>query len=224
MSRQSRSRSKSPVEKKDIHHYVTRERSRSRSRSESPREESPTTIQSRWEHYRQDHQEILNKYYTLDLKDQLNVLSALIFQALKKVYLHPVKFECVWSAIPITEDEFDEAFNFNKNLPFEPPYLGWHDLAFGPHITDLHMSASQTGNNDTRGGGCGALKIPLTEFSWHISNRRGITFQNLVEAVYRMKGSKFDNWYELFDRICNRNPSTRKEHEIFLRTKFDYGS
>src|SRR5205085_6735453 len=60
--------------------------------------------------------------------------------------------------------------------------------------------------------GCGNLHLPIDEFQWEISYAGGITLRNLVEGVYRMKGSKYDYWYELFGGlIVEENDDTQPQ-------------
>lgn len=220
--RRSRSRSRSPVEKKDV--VRERSKSRSKSRSTSPERESKAQKYKRWKHYNEDHHRILQNYFKQDISVQIYILSALVETAMKKVYLHPVRFECVWKRLPYSRREFDDAIT-EQEFHAEPPCFGWHDLAFGPHITVLHMSTNSTGNDDTRGGGCGDMNIPTEEFKWTMKNPTGITFQNVVEAAYRMKGSKYDWWYELYSGITAEKPKPdQAPNELYLSMDFDYGS
>lgn len=85
-----------------------------------------------------------------------------------------------------------------------------------------HIKVLGTGNSDSRGGGCGDLKITIKDFQWEIKHEdKEITLKDFTECVYRMKGSKYDWWYELFSGI-----SLVDHHDKFLEfnTDFGYGS
>lgn len=99
--------------------------------------------------------------------------------------------------------------------------LNLDSLAFGPEIKNLTVTSDQTGNNDSRGGGCGFLNLPVEDFAWTVTNPTGITLRNLTEAVYRLKGSKYDFWYELYSDISHVN--TVGDH-IHMKAEFGYGS
>lgn len=66
-----------------------------------------------------------------------------------------------------------------------------------------------------------AVKFPLSMFSWKTENPKGITLRDLTEAIYRMKGSKYDWWYELFGDITLLE-ETEDGYKIIA--SFDYGS
>lgn len=100
-------------------------------------------------------------------------------------------------------------------------WSSWESLAFGPEIKTLTITSNHTGNDDSRGGGCGHLKLSPEDFTWTETNPTGITLRNLTEAVYRLKGSKYDFWYELYSGISVVD--TVGDH-IYLKADFGYGS
>lgn len=219
---------------------------KSRSRSRSPpqiqeekisqRSRSPKKIKR--EYSKRNNKKLFDQYFRLNIQQQIQILNCLIGEAIKKVYLHPVQYQHVWEPKPFSEQEFEEIFqnefdqdnisdyddDEEEKLFPKTPYFQWSDLAFGSHIQTLHISSESNGNDDIRGGGCGQLNIPTKEFSWTIQNSNGITFQNLVEAVYRMKGSKYDWWYEIYEQIEIDNKQTSKKKEIHIVVYFGYGS
>lgn len=88
-------------------------------------------------------------------------------------------------------------------------------------MTKLTGVGTDTGNSDTRGGGCGNIGIPLEEFTYTVENPTGITLRQVTEVVYRLKGSKYDWWYELYSGITEQS---RVNGHLTITTDFGYGS
>lgn len=154
---------------------------------------------------------------------KIKVLSAIVGDAIKCCYVHPVRFEMVFKefSLGLSWDVF-----LNKNIPFDEEVvksLTWDSLVFDSSIKELMVYTMKTGNKDNRGGGCGNITdLQDEEFEYTIKNPNGITLKDLTECVYRMKGSKYDWWYELYSGIkidCDNVPGY-----ISLEAKFDYGS
>jgi hypothetical protein len=112
--------------------------------------------------------------------------------ALGYIYLHPVKLELIWKPC---ESSLDEIVDKSKTLT---------------------IFSRQNGNTDNSGG-CGNLGIPVEEFVWKKECKYGITLKDITEGVYRLKGSKYDLWYELFGSV------ERDENGIY-EVDFGYGS
>lgn len=136
------------------------------------------------------------------------MLSDLVGETIKICYVHPVTLKIVLLSF---HSDFDTGI---KNLD-------WEFLVFGPEITSFHISSSRTGNKDSRGGGCGNLWLPLDDFKYKITNKNGITLANVTEAAYRMKGSKYDWWYELYSGLTIKK---RTKTAVHAEINFDYGS
>ena len=90
-------------------------------------------------------------------------------------------------------------------------------LAFTTDIKELVFYSDRKGNDDERGGGCGRAGFTKDDFVWTSTNPNGLTVRDVVEAVYRLKGSKYDLYYELFSGI-ELLPDGR------MRVNFNYGS
>jgi hypothetical protein len=105
-------------------------------------------------------------------------------------------------------------FNF-KNIEKN----GWNAVVLPKQ--NLKIICKTTGNPDVRGGGCFEYNFKQSDFVWEVNNPNGITLSNLVEGVYRMKGSKYDLWYELF---CNIELINEDDNSYTIQVNFDYGS
>ena len=153
------------------------------------------------------------------------LLSELVRNAIEDVFLHPVSLKLIWKKrTPLMKADFYEFYNptdipedFEHTYTIAPHFesrllnsvtqhsfanvddllsiIKWHTILLP--FTKLHMSSTQTGNDDSRGGGCGHLELAQEDFQWKINTPEGITLQHLTEAAYRLKGSKYDYWFEL---------------------------
>ncbi|MHB1952917.1 MAG: hypothetical protein ACYCOU_04130 [Sulfobacillus sp.] len=99
--------------------------------------------------------------------------------------------------------------------------LSWDTTVFGPEVTVLHGYSDSTGNCDVRGGGCGNYGFVAEDFRWTVKNPEGIRLRDLCEVVYRLKGSKYDFWYELYSGL---DVESLKGNEATVKVVFDYGS
>lgn len=165
---------------------------------------------------------------------------------IRYVKLHPVRLEILFNKFKLNNDPIIEKYEITeeqvrtntdlsedvKNLLLGDfversdeeikeikNKLNWDTVVF-PNQTVLHTYSLRTGNDDTRGGGCGDCGFTTEDFKYTLTNNNGITFRNLLESIYRMKGSKYDYWYELL-----HNVEINIENEtIKMQVSFDYGS
>jgi hypothetical protein len=149
-------------------------------------------------------------------------LSVLVGAALHDVVLHPVKLELVWTPQP-DMDNLSEALG-NSGEEDESVLtlieeLGWDAVVLPKRR--LTVFSKKTGNMDRRGGGCGNYAFTTDDFVWEVTNEGGITFRELVEGAYRMKGSKYDMWYEMYSEI----KLIREDDQGYtMEVRFGYGS
>lgn len=157
--------------------------------------------------------------------DYWMVLSEIIKESIHYVTLHPVKLNLAWSEVDIESDHLDFEFsdklsdddlNNVKNICED---LSW-DTVLLPK-KHLVMYSCSTGNSDVRGGGCGDEEFDVEDFVWEITNENGITLKDLTEAAYRLKGSKYDYWYELYEGI-RLEKETKKGYHVEIN--YGYGS
>ncbi|MHB1954088.1 MAG: hypothetical protein ACYCOU_10105 [Sulfobacillus sp.] len=99
--------------------------------------------------------------------------------------------------------------------------LSWDTTVFGPEVTVLHGYSDSTGNCDVRGGGCGYCGFVAEDFRWTATNPGGIRLRDLCEVVYRLKGSKYDSYYEMYGGFA---VESHKGNEATIAVSFDYGS
>lgn len=99
-------------------------------------------------------------------------------------------------------------------------HLTW-DSIVSPHKHLLLTVPNGQYGNDDRGNGPGKLGFKAEDFTWEIKKDDGITVKDLVEGVYRLKGSKYTLFYELLTQIKILENSPEKLH---LEVHFDYGS
>jgi len=139
------------------------------------------------------------------------------------MYLHPVTFTLITKSVISFNDGdkfcYEEDEELNRKLQLLYDKFWWNYIPF-PNITSITVYSNQNGNDDNRGGGCGKLCIPVNEFRYTIEGHP-ITVRDIVECAYRMKGSKYDWWYELFSGVKNLQVQNDK---ITFEVVFDYGS
>ena len=75
------------------------------------------------------------------------------------------------------------------------------------------------GNTDSRGGGCGEI-FKDWEFYYERDFNNQKTFLDFVKLIYRMKGSKYDYWYELYGGF----ESHISESTLYIAVSFGHGS
>jgi hypothetical protein len=149
-----------------------------------------------------DHKEPYKHVHDYDNKGCL--INCIIARSIKEMYLHPVTFKLV-----------TVGDNFTAEAGHE---FKWNDVLFEQE--NLVITTDYNGNDDARGGGCGNLNIDISEFKWGKNCPGGITVYDLTEAAYRMKGSKYDHWYELFNEITLET----QDDAVIFKISFDYGS
>ena len=123
-----------------------------------------------------------------------NLVSNLLIESIHRVYLHNITFELCWQQQPFDDDSFAivEKAMKQKIDPAVRDHLkkeGWNWTPF-LNVTSIH------GFNKNTGGGK-HKHIAKEDYHYTITNPEGqpITFRQLTELVYRLKGSKY-NWDE----------------------------
>lgn len=129
---------------------------------------------------------------SLEMLDKLENLHEQVCNLLEEVYVHPVSLELVWGKC--TE----------KNL-------NWDTVLFEQTMVEVFsMSNGNDSDDGHEGGSCKYLELPVDDFKYQIDNKKGITIKNIVEAVYRVKGSKYDLEHEIFDGLCLTKMTSKK--------------
>ena len=148
----------------------------------------------------------------LTTANRIDLLNTCLGDIIQSVVLDPVKLTLIFNELSYDYPDDDDESGWLKSLQWDTVVLP---------KTKLRMTSKQTGNTDNRGGGCGCMRFPQSMFVWDIENKDGITLKNLAEAIYRMKGSKYDWWYELFSGVMLLQ-ETDDRYEMMV--SFDYGS
>ena len=166
-------------------------------------------------------------FTALEIPQRIALLRQILDDSIKNVTLHPVRLELVWKKLCIDVGMVHECV-FNDEYDFEVDVdslkLGdwtWDTVLF-PECNTLHVFSTKTGNKDIRGGVCGDADFSKDDFHWTIKTPEGITLKHLTEGVYRMKGSKYDYWYELFNSV--KLVHRVDDGWLTLEVKFDYDS
>ena len=166
-------------------------------------------------------------FFLLLFKMDINLLNSFCQVLIKNIKLHPVKLELLFNE-NIDYEMINEMYNNeieesgekrDNNINIEN--YNWNSLIKDKSYTNLYMYSDRTGNYDNRGGGCGEFGFTKDDFIWKIENKNGINLKDIVEGCYRLKGSKYDFWYELF---CGLKEENIKDSTITYKIDFDYGS
>ena len=167
-------------------------------------------------------------YQAYNIEDKIRILSMLISHLIQFCYVHPVQFKMVFNKYHHIRNiyymyEIDDIDIDNEQFELmltEIMKWNWDTVPF-PEVTKLTVFTNMNGNTDVRGGGCGELEIPVEEFTWTVENLEGITLQQIVEGCYRMKGSKYDYSYELYNGI---ELNSLSDKHMILSVSYEYGS
>ncbi len=132
----------------------------------------------------------------IDFSENIESLTDVVEFFIEFMYVHPVTLELVFQELT---EEFDSS-GFDEPLCkfIEGKEIGWDTRILPGHHLVVFCESSF---NNSRKGGCGVLCIPKSDFHWEKVCKRGITVKDLTEAVYRMKGSKYDTWHEHLEEI-----------------------
>ena len=123
----------------------------------------------------------------------------------------------------ITEDDNTGWYSVNMEERVLDGLLryGWEYQPFS-YVTEITGWSDKNGNDDGRGGSCHNLRIPVTDFRHTIKRDTAITMRDLTEITYRLKGSKYDLWYELYGGADFTY--TKFPNEMLMYVDFGYGS
>ena len=159
--------------------------------------------------------------YDEKIKNPFNVnnINLCIAAAIQGVVLHPVKLEIVRHP-----NCHSDAVEFDSNDLSKQDEL-WcknhshMDSVIFPDINKIVAISDKTGNIDNHGG-CGYCGFVVDDFLWTENFTNGVRLGDLAKIVYRLKGSKYDWNYELYDHT---NFIIIGE-TLYLNVVFCYGS
>jgi hypothetical protein len=161
-------------------------------------------------------------------------ISCLSERAIQCAFIHPVRLQFSLDEFSrvdlnyVVDSVKHETYHFGIETTFHfQSYLrlyekfDWDTIVYPQ--SNLRVFSQQTGNTDSRSGSYCAYRaaLPVEEFVWDAHAPNGISLKLLVEGIYRMKGSKYDFWYELFHDIIVRE---RSADRLVIETMWGYGS
>lgn len=146
-------------------------------------------------------------------------INEIVGVALRCVAMHPVKMEIVIvDQKPDLDDILERASSLDEP---DEDWIGNHSDFNSIIIENVKKISAINpcgGNSDNRGGGC-TLFSP--EEYYHFQQIDGsLTLLELVSIIYRLKGSKYDWWYELFSSV----KAYLEDDHLYLELSFDHGS
>ena len=147
-------------------------------------------------------------------------ISTLIYDGLREISLHPVLLKVVFNENVdienLTTGDLD-----NEELTWVEELLGkgfWDNVVV-ENVKQVICINGRGVNTDYRSGSANVKNEDL-RCRMMVSNNK-VTIRELTELVYRIKGSKFDFYYELYEGI-----STHLDDKgtLFIEADFDHGS
>lgn len=158
-----------------------------------------------------------------DIPNELQgaILTKMVQHSIHFVYLHPVNFVLQW--LPMEDIDSYIISNEINGLNLKKQITNWETPVvadFGLNILShwrLNATTKQTG--DPYRPSIARFKLPKEEFEWSTERKGGLNLQDITEAAYRLKGSKYDYENEHLDKIEVMDENTQNIH---LRFHFSY--
>ena len=144
-------------------------------------------------------------------------ISIAISGAITSVTLDPVTLQLIFTEPDVEFGDVENVEEYNWAVNTFKPNI-WDTIVI-ENIKKVIAINSSGVNTDSRSGSC---KVPDTYLRcrMEVSNNR-VILKELVELVFRIKGSKSDHWYELYQSITTH---LDKEGTLFISVDFDHGS
>lgn len=143
-------------------------------------------------------------------------ISEIVDKAITYVFVHPVQLTLHFKSLD--EDFANEIREACEMYKIDPTSITWETVLI-PDCKELYLVLDNTNSGDIRGGNCGNL-VPHSDFQWTIQTSQGLTLRQLSEGIYRLKGSKYDFYYELFIGVS----LTQTDGRYHGCVGFDHGS
>lgn len=171
--------------------------------------------------------EKVNEYFSNDSNisepENWKNIDCLIEAAIQQITLHPVTLEIIKNPEYTDEVDVDDVIDGAELSEKDAKWCKEHNNLNSVVLENLFgivVITNCTGNDDSRGGGCGDVNFKKEDFIWHQQVNGNLTLFDLASIVYRMKGSKYDYWYELY----SFTEAKMIDDTLVLNVKFSYGS
>ena len=149
--------------------------------------------------------------------DNEKELDKAMSEAIRVFAMHPTthkisQYEDIyWDNVEDVEEKFMDMFKRNETLK---------TISNLPdNVNRIVLINLSGGNTDSKGGGCGNI-FKDWEFYYEKDFTNQKTFLDFVKLIYRMKGSKYDTWYELYGSF----ESHISESTLYIAVSFGHGS
>ena len=145
-------------------------------------------------------------------------ISTLIYDGISNISLDPVLLRIVFKNVDVESATTGDLDNEELTWVEELLEKGFWDNVVVENVKQVICINGRGVNTDYRSG---AAKVKDEDLRCHmaVSNNK-ITIRDLTELVYRIKSSKFDFYYELYEGI-----STHLDDKgtLFIEADFDHG-
>nr|QBK92214.1 MAG: hypothetical protein LCPAC304_05610 [Pithovirus LCPAC304] len=123
---------------------------------------------------------VKNPFHILSIEERIRIVSDVLHNALGCVDLHPEFCELKWEELIL------EIGDLNWNVE----EWKWDTVLF-PDSTRLTVHSAV----------CENMQFLEKDFTWTVDTPQGITLRQLTEGAFRMKGSEYNWWHDLFSKI-----------------------
>ena len=147
-------------------------------------------------------------------------ITILIAEALRDIYLNPVLLKLMFNDryidFPLTDIEDENDRKWAGDLLRER----FWDIVIIENVKQVICVNGSGVNEDERSGATPSIEDHNLVCRLNVYNNK-VTLRELTELVYRIKSSKFDFWYELFEGISTHIDD---KGTLFIQARFDHGS
>ena len=170
---------------------------------------------------------MMRKLFSMENLEKLNPIphqesiSAVIGDGLTKISLHPVTFKVTFDEnasindVELGDIEDDDEVDWVESLLQK----GFWDVVVVQNVKQVICINGAGVNRDSRSGGA---DVKDEELHCRMAvAKNSVTLRDLTELIFRVKGSKFDLWYELYHGISTHIDD---KGTLFIQANFGHGS
>lgn len=158
--------------------------------------------------------DLFKKRNNLNPLPHSEMLNELISFNIKNMSLNPVtlKFEI--------HNEIDKDFDRGEEEEWLKTISNWESNILDNVKVKQVICINGSGINDDERSKAVEAQDEDLRCRMIVENNK-ITVKNIIEMIYRIKGSKYDTWYELFSNMLSHIDA---HGTLFLEIEFDHGS
>ena len=159
-------------------------------------------------------------------KEKLNpipyelAINILLNESINEIALDPVLLKLIFDDVNVEDVELGDIENDNEHKWAEDVIkTGFWNAIIIENVKQVICINGSGVNTDSKSNSTKVADEDL-RCRMAVSGNR-VTLRELTELIFRVKGSKFDFWYELYDGISTHIDD---KGTLFIQTNFDHGS